>query len=175
MSSEGKRPSRRPGRSATYNPAATPAPEVLAKLPRLEGNPCVLPGAGATGHFVGFKPFENHCKGDPMSDPMLEQDAILEEIVHRLVDAFAPERIYLFGSKARGDAGVDSDYDIMVVVASSPDPPHRRSQQGYLALREIGAAVDVVVWTREAFDGRLHLKASFPSTVVREGKLLYAA
>ncbi|MBI3089539.1 MAG: nucleotidyltransferase domain-containing protein [Candidatus Tectomicrobia bacterium] len=110
-----------------------------------------------------------------MTNPTAEQDAILEEIVRRLVEVFAPERIYLFGSKARGDAGADSDFDIMVVVASSPDPPHRRSQQGYLALRGIGAAVDVQVWTREAFDGRLHLKASFPSTVVREGKLLYGA
>ena len=34
-------------------------------------------------------------------------------------DDCQPERIYLFGSRARGNAGADSDYDIMVVVATS--------------------------------------------------------
>jgi len=33
----------------------------------------------------------------------------------------------------------------------------------------------VVVWTRSAFDSRVHLAASLPATVMREGKLLHAA
>lgn len=32
-------------------------------------------------------------------------DSSLEEIVRRLVKAYEPERLYLFGSHARGDAG----------------------------------------------------------------------
>jgi len=110
-----------------------------------------------------------------MNDEILERDPILAEIVRRLVDACRPERIYLFGSKARGDMGPDSDYDIMVVVPASSEPAYRRAQRAYLALRGVDTAVDVLVWTREAFDSRLHLRASFPSTIVREGKLLYAA
>jgi hypothetical protein len=42
-------------------------------------------------------------------------------------------------------------------------------------LWNLGTAVDIVVWSREAFDSRLHLRASLPATVVREGRLLYAA
>jgi hypothetical protein len=38
-------------------------------------------------------------------------NALISEIVRRLVDVYRPERIYLFGSAARGDAGPDSDYD----------------------------------------------------------------
>jgi len=110
-----------------------------------------------------------------MTDPLLDQDPVLREIVQRLVETIHPERIYLFGSRARGDAGADSDYDIVAIVPSSSEPPHRRSQRAYLALRGIGTAVDVLVWTREAFDGRLHLRASFPSMVLRDGRLLYAA
>jgi len=105
---------------------------------------------------------------------MLQSDPVLREIVRRLVEACRPERIYLFGSKARADAGPDSDYDIMVVVADSDLPGHRRDQLAYRALRGIGTAVDVLVWTQAAFDSRLHLKASFPSAIVREGRLLYA-
>jgi predicted nucleotidyltransferase len=73
-------------------------------------------------------------------------DPVLGEIVRRLVDDCQPERIDLFGSRARGNAGADSNYDIMVVVAKS-----------------------------EAFDSRIHLRASLPATNAREGQLLYAA
>ena len=43
-------------------------------------------------------------------------DAVLAEIVSRLVACFQPERIYLFGSRARGDMGPDSDYDLLMVL-----------------------------------------------------------
>jgi predicted nucleotidyltransferase len=48
----------------------------------------------------------------------------LAEIVRRLVEAYEPERIYLFGSKARGDAGPDSDFDLIVIVPD--DAPSER-------------------------------------------------
>ena len=102
-------------------------------------------------------------------------DPKLAEIVRRLVQAYEPERIYLFGSEARGDTGPDSDYDIMVVIPDSAPALQRRSRLAYEVLRGTGTAVDVLVWPRESFEKRLHLQASLPSTVEREGKLLYAA
>ncbi len=36
------------------------------------------------------------------------QDELLREITDRLVRAYSPQRVYLFGSAARGDAGPDS-------------------------------------------------------------------
>lgn len=44
------------------------------------------------------------------------EEAMLDEIVRRLVETLKPERIYLFGSRARGDTHPDSDYDLLVVV-----------------------------------------------------------
>ena len=41
---------------------------------------------------------------------------VLQEIVRRLVDTYHPEKIYLFGSAARGETTPDSDYDLMVIV-----------------------------------------------------------
>jgi predicted nucleotidyltransferase len=102
-------------------------------------------------------------------------DPILNELVRRLVDTYRPERIYLFGSVARGDAGPDSDYDIMVVVSDDAPPDLRDCALAYRALRGLGIAKDVLVWTRSDFDKRLHLRASLPSTILREGKLLHAA
>jgi predicted nucleotidyltransferase len=101
-------------------------------------------------------------------------DSILNEIVRRLVEAYHPERIYLFGSHARGEAGPDSDYDLLVVVPDSAPEERRRSRLAYEALWGTGTAADVLVWTRDAFEARLHLRASLPSTVMAEGRLLYA-
>lgn len=109
------------------------------------------------------------------SGDLLERDPALAEIVRRLVEAYQPERIYLFGSKARGDAGPDSDYDIMVVVRASDLPPHRRDQMAYRILRGVGAAKDVLVWTRAEFEERAAAPTSLPATVLREGKLLHAS
>jgi predicted nucleotidyltransferase len=100
---------------------------------------------------------------------------VLAEAVERLVRACGPDRIYLFGSAARGDAGPDSDYDFMVIVPDAAPLERKDCGRAYLALRGLGIPKDVLVWTRTAFDEQLRLRASLPSTVVREGRLLYAA
>lgn len=99
----------------------------------------------------------------------------MTEVLRRLIAAYQPERIYLFGSTARGDAGPDSDYDLMVIVPDDAPPDRRRAHLAYQRLWGTGTAADVLVWTRSAFDRRVHLAASLPATILREGKLLYAA
>ena len=107
--------------------------------------------------------------------PAVVEDPKLAEIVRRLVDAYQPEAIYLFGSTARGAAGPDSDYDLLVIVPDSAEPERRCSRLAYQALRGTGAAADVIVSTRSRFDSRVHVKTSLPAIVRSEGKLLHAA
>ncbi len=102
-------------------------------------------------------------------------DAALAEVVRRLVEAYQPQRLYLFGSVARGDAGADSDYDLLVVVPDNAQPELRRSRLAYEVLRGTGIAADVLLCTRSYFENRRSLKASQPGTVLREGRLLHAA
>ena len=109
------------------------------------------------------------------ADDAIAADPTLDEIVRRLTAAYEPLRIYLFGSRARGAPGPDSDYDLLVVVADDAPAERRRSRLAYEVLWGTGAAADVMVWTRERFDNSLHVIASLPATVVREGKLLHAA
>jgi predicted nucleotidyltransferase len=104
-----------------------------------------------------------------------ENDSRLDEIVERLRRAYDPEQIYLFGSRARGDDGSDSDFDFLVVIPNDAPRERRGSRLAYQALRGTGIAADVLVWTRAYFDSRRHLKASLSSTVASEGRLLYAA
>jgi predicted nucleotidyltransferase len=102
-------------------------------------------------------------------------DPVLAEVVRRLLEAYQPERIYLFGSVARGEAGPDSDYDLLLVVPDDAPPERRRSRLAYEALRGTGTAADVLVCTRSYFEQRRLLKASLPGTVLREGRALHGA
>jgi predicted nucleotidyltransferase len=108
-------------------------------------------------------------------DSILAHDPALAEIVRRLVAAYQPEWVYLFGSVARGEAGPDSDYDLLVVVQDTALPERCDSDLAYRVLRGTGIAADVVVWTRSRFERRRHVVTSLPATVLREGRLLHAA
>lgn len=51
--------------------------------------------------------------------PMGADQALLDEIVHRILAVARPDRIILFGSAARGAMTKDSDIDLLVVEASA--------------------------------------------------------
>jgi hypothetical protein len=110
---------------------------------------------------------------DTIETEIIEREPVLGEIVQRLVEAYSPVRIYLFGSKARGDAGPDSDYDLLVIIPDDA-PSHLRSGSvGLAAIGAVGVSKDVLVCTEGFFRARSRVKASLPATVLREGKLLY--
>ena len=101
--------------------------------------------------------------------------AVLPEIVRRIVDAYRPVRVYLFGSEARGDAGEDSDLDLAVIVRD--DAPEHEAAPSIAAgaLWGLERGADVVVFRERDFSARRGVVASLPWTIEREGKLLYGA
>jgi predicted nucleotidyltransferase len=101
------------------------------------------------------------------------EDPVLAEIVRRLVAELRPERIYLFGSRARGDAHPDSDYDMLVIVKERTGGGREMEQRAYGAMWGLRAPVEVVVMTADYFEWMLDAAASLPATVQREGRLLY--
>ncbi len=135
-------------------------------------------GGGGPSKEAGARLWQNaeEAVGETGKSTALQAgDPALAEIVRRLVEAYRPERVYLFGSVARGEAGPDSDYDLLLVVPDDSPPERRRSRLAYEVLWGTGVAADVLVWTTSQFDSRKHLPASLPATVLREGKLLHAA
>jgi uncharacterized protein len=111
----------------------------------------------------------------PDRDNILEHDPTLAELVVWLVAAYQPRLVYLFGSLARGEAGPDGDYDLLLVVSDTAPPERCDSDLAYRVLGGTGVDADVVVWTRSRFERRQHVVASLPATVVRKGRLLHAA
>jgi predicted nucleotidyltransferase len=106
----------------------------------------------------------------------MTRDQAIAEIVHRLVAYYGPERIYLFGSAARGEAGFNSDLDFCVVLPDEAPDTLLTSGEIYTILGGMGHSKDVIPWRTTDFDARAeHVHASLPATIVREGQLLYDA
>ncbi len=107
---------------------------------------------------------------------ILKNDAVLTEIVRRIVAEFHPKRVFLFGSRARGDAVQGSDYDILVIMATEETPGYRLAQRAHRGiLRGIPAPIDLIFFTEKKFEERKTVIGSLPETAIHEGKELYAA
>ncbi len=100
-------------------------------------------------------------------------DDVLAEVIRRIVRVAAPERIVLFGSAARGEAGPDSDLDLLVI---KPGRYHRGhlTEEIYRSLSGVGQAVDVVV-TPEDVDRYRDSIGLVIRPALREGRVVYAA
>jgi len=105
---------------------------------------------------------------------MTREDAI-SKATEILVRCYSPERIYLIGSSARGEARPGSDLDFPIVV---PDDAPRNSLWGvkvHQQLWEIPFGVDIVPFRRSTFERRSGWLMSLPAIALREGRLVYAA
>jgi len=100
-------------------------------------------------------------------------EELLNRVVQRIVEKAQPERIILFGSAARGEAGPDSDVDLLVVKRDV----HRRrlAMDLYEELADLGVAVDIVVATPEDLERYGRSPALILEPALREGKVVYAA
>jgi uncharacterized protein len=85
--------------------------------------------------------------------------------------ASSPATVILFGSHARGQAGGRSDVDFLVIEDELPD------QIGeYVRLRKallgLGAAIDILVVSREHAESRSRIPGSVIRAALREGTVL---
>jgi predicted nucleotidyltransferase len=106
---------------------------------------------------------------------MLEVTAdLLDEIVRRIVALIHPEKIILFGSRARGEARPASDLDILV-IAKTTEPRERRSPPLYGALSNlpVDVGIDILVYTPDEVEDWSQVRQAFPTTAIRDGKVLY--
>ena len=107
----------------------------------------------------------------PMLTEPIDEAKVLE-IVRRLVEAVKPDRIILFGSLARGDAGPDSDVDLLI-VKDSDTPRHQRSIAAYRALTGLGVPTDILWRTPAEIEDWSRVPNHVVTRAVREGRVLY--
>jgi predicted nucleotidyltransferase len=100
-------------------------------------------------------------------------DDILNEMTCRLVAEFDPEQIFLFGSRAWGEAGDDSDVDLLVIVSQSNLKPVQRAVRAHRCLSGIAVPTDVLVKTRSEVDEYRDVYASLECEILERGRVLY--
>jgi uncharacterized protein len=97
---------------------------------------------------------------------------MIKQMVAKIVERFQPEKVILFGSHAREDAGPDSDVDLLVVM------PVSKKRDAVLkiraALRGFRVPKDIVVTTPSDFAWRKDVVGTIEYPAVHEGKVLYA-
>lgn len=101
-------------------------------------------------------------------------ERLLTEIVNRIVAVAEPTRIILFGSRARGDAGADSDIDLLVVVEET-ESRRELAVRVLEALRDLRVDVDVVVATERIMKRYGKISGVIYEVAGSEGTVLYAA
>jgi predicted nucleotidyltransferase len=103
----------------------------------------------------------------------LTKQEYIDRLVKRIVKRFHPEQIILFGSQARGDAGPDSDIDLLIVMPVAKSVSETRLEIS-LALPDLPIPVDVIVTTPENFAWRKNIVGTIEWPATKEGKVLYA-
>ena len=79
---------------------------------------------------------------------MLIDNKTISNIVKRIATNTHPDKIFLFGSYATGQANEDSDIDLLV-VKDTLEPRHKRSIEIQRLLKGSKLPVDILVYTND--------------------------
>src|ERR1700722_513007 len=96
------------------------------------------------------------------------------ELLNRVVDYFHPRRVVLFGSRARGEPGPDSDIDLLVILDYDAPAAKLTLRAGWESRRGFDRPADVIpvrdaVYRRRArIAGTLAYEAEFDGIAVYE-------
>lgn len=97
----------------------------------------------------------------------------IEKLNDALVNSLSPERVYLFGSYAKGTANGKSDYDFYVLLKDDAKDLHAKTVKAYEATMNIKSRpLDIIVSRISKFENRKN-ELTFENEVARTGVLLY--
>lgn len=94
-------------------------------------------------------------------------------LLARIVERWHPYQIWLFGSRARGEANAESDWDLLVVVAN--DLPEEESDPSVVwrLKRESGVRADLVLCRLQEFLEDCRTVNTLEYEAATRGVLLY--
>jgi predicted nucleotidyltransferase len=103
---------------------------------------------------------------------MIANETDIRWIAERIVALCNPERVYLFGSYAKGTAHEGSDLDLLI-VAPSVLPRLHRGKVLSATLRTFPCHFDLLFFTSQELEEELKDPYSFISCIMAGGRLLY--
>lgn len=93
-------------------------------------------------------------------------------ITERILREFAPQKIILFGSLAKGSGGEDSDIDLLVIFPVVSDQ-RGMSIEIRKRLSDLPVSKDIFVATPEEINRRKTNLGDFIGSALEEGRVLY--
>jgi len=105
--------------------------------------------------------------------PFLNETAALAFLRDRLVASLKPRAIWLFGSRARGDARPDSDFDLLVVLPDDLPREAYRPEHVSEPVIACGLGCDVVACSLAEFQRDRKRPGSLVERAVSEGRAIY--
>jgi len=98
---------------------------------------------------------------------------LLDKAVKIIIQVADPDKIILFGSRARGDFQDESDYDLFILKKGLSMNKRKLAQLIYRSLYGIGAGVDLIVESPEKFDELKNNPYMVYKEIARFGKVVY--
>jgi predicted nucleotidyltransferase len=109
-----------------------------------------------------------------VDSPVSADDArALDALLQRVVARFAPEEVWLFGSRAEGRARPDSDYDLLVVVSDATPEEDLDVVAAWTAVRGLDIPADIVPCTRSEFEEEKHEIDTLARAAYLRGRRVY--
>ena len=99
---------------------------------------------------------------------------LLNQICTRLVNAYHPSAIYLFGSYAWGVPNQDSDIDLLVVVNDDATDENKKGLKGQYALADLVLPTDLLVTSFSVFNKRAEHPSALYHKIKNEAVKIYA-
>jgi predicted nucleotidyltransferase len=103
---------------------------------------------------------------------IIEQETI-QKIIEIIVKEINPEKIIMFGSRAREDARDNSDYDICVIKEGIEHERNKYTKKLYIALHDVGEAIDLIVETPDRFPKLIEYKSYIYRHIQKDGLIIY--
>ena len=95
------------------------------------------------------------------------------ELLDPVVAYFQPRRVVLFGSVARGEAGPDSDFDLLVIVDDDAPAEKVTVRAGREARRSYRQPADVIPVREHTFQTRSRIPGTLSQAAALEGIVVY--
>ena len=95
------------------------------------------------------------------------------ELLDRVVAYFRPQRVILFGSAARGEAGPDSDIDLLVIVDDDTPAEKLTWRAGYEAQQSYREPVDVFPMRADTFERNRNIVGTLAAEADTDGIVVY--
>ncbi len=102
---------------------------------------------------------------------MTAKDPILSKFLMRSRAISKVKKVYLFGSRARGDERPDSDYDLLLVVSTDFSLADKDKLYDAVLdlLFETGRLISLKIYKEDLFQRLVNMKTVFMQNVMKEG------